>query len=102
MFIKLSLLLARSMALNVTVFNWTYSLDILWLPHRHNKLLRNNASRTLHLTPYLTTLSSSFHFSEITWHNRLTNIVVSLPIPPIIEKTRGVNENFVQHSKFWS
>ena len=74
----LLLSLVRSMTLNVTVFNWRYSLQILWLPHTHSKLLRSNAQLILHLSPYITRLSSSFRFSEIIWHNRLKNFEHSL------------------------
>ena len=74
----LLLSLVRSMTLNDTVFNWRYLLEILRLPHTHSKLLRSNAQLILHLSPYITRLSSSFRFSEIIWHNRLTNIEHSL------------------------
>ena len=59
MFIKLLLFLTRPMVLNVTVFNWTYSLNIFRFPRTHNKLLRSNALVTLHLISYVTKLSSS-------------------------------------------
>ena len=66
--------------------------DLLWLPSIHNKLLRSKAWLILHLIPYITTLSSSFSFSEIIWHNHLTNIENSFPILLVIKKTRGVSE----------
>lgn len=77
---------------DVTVFNWTYSLDFLRLPRTHNKLLRSNAQLILHSFLYLTTQSSSFRFNENIWHNCLTNIELSFLIPLVIEKTRRVNE----------